>query len=232
MLAVVRAAFATVLLFAFASRAEQELPVYPGAIHTRIGNDLVISGEYYRLAYFLTDDSIPQVAQYFIKEWKRRGIPTMLDGDGRDEVIVSAFYTREGLQRAVILRKHQGRTLGFTVLKDLWVQMDAPDREEPPIENALFASEIADRDERISGQYVTALVDASLDDATAQTEARLAKEGFSRTGLRKQKLKGKSNWVLEFERGAQQVVTTLVEVDSKLTVVNESRTLKLKEKSP
>ena len=56
-----------VLLGAMASGAEQELPVYPGAVHTRIGNDLVIAGEYYRLAYFTTDDSMEKVAGYFAK---------------------------------------------------------------------------------------------------------------------------------------------------------------------
>ena len=39
------------------ARAEQPLPVYPGTVHTRIGNDLVIAGEYYRIAYFTTKDS-------------------------------------------------------------------------------------------------------------------------------------------------------------------------------
>ena len=54
------------LLLSATALGEQPLPVYPGAVHTRIGNDIIIAGEYYRLAYFTTDDSMRQVAQYFV----------------------------------------------------------------------------------------------------------------------------------------------------------------------
>lgn len=223
MRAVVKAALAFALMSGALAHAEQELPVYPGTIHTRIGTDLVIAGEYYRLAYFLTDDPIPQVAQYFASHWKRLGIPTVVDGDGKEEMIVSAFYTREGLQRAVILRVHQGRTLGFSVLRDLWLQQEASAHQEPPYENALFATHISDRDERINGEYTTAILEGSLDFAANQVEGRMARDGFNRTSMKKTKIQGKHNWVMEFERGKERVIATLVEVEAGLTAVNENR---------
>src|SRR5262245_58994591 len=108
------------LLAPFAARAEQELPVYPAVVNTRIGNDFVIAGQYHRLGYFKTKDSLHTVARFFAEKWTREGIPVMLDGDFVNEGVVSAFYTREGLQRAVVVRTYHGATLGFTVLKDLW----------------------------------------------------------------------------------------------------------------
>ena len=116
--ALARVGLWSVLLVAVAASAEQELPVYPGAVHTRIGNDLIIAGEYYRLAYFTTDDSLEKVADYFARHWRTQGYPTVVDGDLRDEAVVSALYTREGLQRGVVLRRHLGKTVGFTVLRD------------------------------------------------------------------------------------------------------------------
>ena len=68
------------LLLATAARAEQPLAVYPGTVHTRIGNDLVIDGELYRMAYFTTGDALPKVAGYFEKLWKEQGYPTVVDG--------------------------------------------------------------------------------------------------------------------------------------------------------
>src|SRR5688500_1731328 len=96
-----------VALWCGGALAQQELPVYPGAAHTRIGGDLLISGEHYRMAYFTTADSMTKVGKYFHQEWKRRGYPTTVDGDGVNELVVSAFYTREGLVRSVVLRRHQ-----------------------------------------------------------------------------------------------------------------------------
>ena len=82
------AALATALavwLAAPVALAEQPLPVYPGTIHTRIGNDLVIAGEYYRIAYFTTSDSMRKVAKYFYDQWKKDGYPTTVDGNFVDE---------------------------------------------------------------------------------------------------------------------------------------------------
>ena len=103
-------------LLSGAAKAEQELPVYPGAVHTRIGNDLVIDGRYYRIAYFTTADPPQQVGAYFAKLWTQAGYPVTVDGDFQPEGVVSAFYTREGLQRSVVLTRHLGKTLGFTVV--------------------------------------------------------------------------------------------------------------------
>src|SRR5688500_9392970 len=84
--------------------AEQELPVYPGVLHTWMGIDLVIGGELFRLAYFTTPDSLKKVGAYFAREWATRGYPVTVDGDFRQGGVVSAFFNREGLVRSVVLR--------------------------------------------------------------------------------------------------------------------------------
>jgi hypothetical protein len=99
-----------------------QLPTYPGAVHTRIGDDLEIGGELYRIAYFTTVDSPLDVAEHFVREWRRRGYPTTAIGDFRSEGVVSAFLTREGVQRAVVVRREGMRTLAFTMVKDLRVR--------------------------------------------------------------------------------------------------------------
>ncbi|MHB8874266.1 MAG: hypothetical protein ACYC8T_11315, partial [Myxococcaceae bacterium] len=76
---------ALLLLAACPALAEQELPVYPGTVHTRIGNDLLISGEYYRIAYFTTEDPMRKVAGFFKDQWTRQGYPTTVDGNFVDE---------------------------------------------------------------------------------------------------------------------------------------------------
>ncbi|HLM45982.1 MAG TPA: hypothetical protein VK458_19080, partial [Myxococcaceae bacterium] len=61
-----------VSLWASPSWAEQELAVYPGTVHTRIGNDLLINGQYHRMAYFTTKDSMEKVAKYFAEYWNKQ----------------------------------------------------------------------------------------------------------------------------------------------------------------
>ena len=68
-----RYALVALLVAAPAAFAEQPLPIYPGTVHTRIGNDLLIAGEYYRLAYFQTKDPLKDVARFFEKQWKDEG---------------------------------------------------------------------------------------------------------------------------------------------------------------
>ena len=91
-----------VLLFAVPALAEQPLPVYPGTTHTRIGNDLVIAGEFYRMGYFLTADSPKTVARYFEAEWKRDGYPVTIDGTFVDEGIISALAPSSIASRAAL----------------------------------------------------------------------------------------------------------------------------------
>ena len=59
---------------------------------------------------------------------------------------MSALYTREGLQRGVVLRRHLGKTVGFTVLEDLWVR--APQQAAPglvKLEGTLFSQDLTTR---------------------------------------------------------------------------------------
>lgn len=215
-------AFTAVFGVATAATAEQELPIYPGAVHTRIGSDLVILGEHYRLAYFTTKDSIETVARYFNWHWKRRGIPTLLEGNFKEEGVVSAFYTREGLQRMVVLRIHQGKTVGFVALRDLWVR--APRASDiPSPEGALYASEIYDREDPDNWTR-SMLVEGSLETARASAEHLLTAEGFDKQS--EQTVAGPSagrRIIVEHRRGPVEVVTTYVDVEGMLTAVQQSR---------
>lgn len=220
-----RYAAAVALCVAFAARAdEQPLPVYPGTVHTRIGEDLVIAGEYYRLAYFLTADGPKKVAMYFAKAWKDEGYPVTVDGDFVTEGIVSAFYTREGLVRSVVVRRHEGKTLGFTVLKDLWVK--APGEGQPPpvppLEGALFAQDARLRDDGGGSFSRTAMLPVGLADAIAQVKKGLEAKRFVLGRDTKVSIDKSSQRVLEFGRGTEQVLVTLVEVEPKVTAVQQT----------
>ncbi|MDC0708813.1 hypothetical protein POL68_10070 [Stigmatella sp. ncwal1] len=209
-----------VLLAAWTAGAEQELPVYPGAVHTRIGQDLVISGEYYRLAYFTTDDTMEKVAGYFEKHWRGLGYPTVVEGDLREEAVVSALYTREGLQRGVVLRKHLGKTVGFSVLRDLWVR--APRKEAPglvKLEGTLFSQDITTRDDPGGSQSRSSLVKGELEAVRRQVSEGLAQQGFSLVRQTGGKLGGEQRFTLEHARKGQQVVTTLSPVDAGTTAI-------------
>ncbi|MBF5045552.1 hypothetical protein FGE12_24300 [Aggregicoccus sp. 17bor-14] len=208
------------LLLAGLARAEQQLPVYPGVVHTRIGNDLVIGGEFYRLAYFTTTDPMEQVARYFEKQWKEQGYPTVVDGDLHEEAVVSALYTREGLQRGVVLRRHDGKTLGFTVLRDLW---ERPPASATPglvkLEGAMYSADVGSRDADGDSQHRTSLIEQSLASVQKELEAKLASAGFRRTRETRQQVDGRPQLTLEFASGAQQVVASLTEMEPQLTAV-------------
>jgi hypothetical protein len=209
-----------VLLGALVARAEQELPVYPGAVHTRIGKDLVISGEYYRLAYFTTDDSMEKVAHYFEKHWRTLGYPTVVEGDLRDEAVVSALYTREGLQRGVVLRRHLGKTVGFSALRDLWVR--APRKDTPglvKLEGTLFSQDITTRDDPGGSRSRSALVKGPLDEVRRQVSEGLTQQGFTLVRQTGGKLGGEERFTLEHARSGEQVVTTLSRVEDGTTAL-------------
>ncbi len=215
-----RCAALGVLLVALAAGAEQELPVYPGTVHTRIGRDLIIAGEYYRLAYFTTNDSMEKVAEYFVKHWRGLGYPTVVEGDMREEAVVSALYTREGLQRGVVLRKHLGKTVGFSVLRDLWVR--APPRPGAglvKLEGTLFSQDITTRDDPGGSQHRSSLVQGELDTVYKQVSEQLARQGFSLVRQAGGKLGGEERLTLEHARRGEQVVTTLSRVDAQATAV-------------
>jgi hypothetical protein len=213
---------ATVLMSATAL-AQQELPVYPGTVHTRIGGDLLISGEHYRMAYFTTADSMTKVGKYFHQEWKRRGYPTTVDGDGVNELTVSAFFTREGLVRSVVLRRHGDKTVGFTALKDLWVR--EPVRPAPamvPLEGTLFAQDLSSRDAESPAQLRSMLVKGSVDATRANLDKKLAESGYKQLKESASRPGGSLILVVEYERGSEHVLITLSEVDESVTVVAQT----------
>lgn len=209
-----RAAALCVALWLGLALAEQPLPVYPGTIHTRIGNDLLISGEYYRLAYFQTDDSVKKVAKYFRDAWTQDGYPVTADGAFVDEGIVSAFYTREGLVRSVVLCRHEGRTLGFTVLKDLWVREPlARASKLPTLEGALLSQDVVLRDEAGGTQARSSLFPTTVGGVRDRFFRAFSDSGYTMIRETNLKVDGKPQRVIEFSRGKEQAVIALAEVE-------------------
>lgn len=215
-----RALVLGMLLTALSAGAEQELPVYPGAVHTRIGRDLVIAGEYYRMAYFTTDDAMEKVAGYFERHWRELGYPTVVEGDLREEAVVSALYTREGLQRGVVLRRHLGKTVGFSVLRDLWLR--APRRPNAglvKLEGTLFSQDITTRDDPGGSSSRSSLVEGDLETVRQRVAEALTGQGFSLVRQVGGKLGGEQRFTLEYARRGEQVVTTLSRVDERTTAL-------------
>jgi hypothetical protein len=213
------------LLWAAPSRAEQQLTTYPGTVHTRIGNDLLINGQYHRMAYFTTKDPMHKVAKYFAEHWRKEGYPVVLDGDLEDEGVVSAFYTREGLQRAVVLRRHMGKTVGFTVLKDLWLFEKPPTGGKGPfiqVEGSLFSADVGTRDESGGSQHRTEVVERGLDEVRQEMASKAEAAGYKLVRESGGKLDGQRTHVLELARGAEQTITTLVELDPKQVAVSQT----------
>ena len=212
-----------VLLLPLLASAEQPLPVYPGTVHTRIGNDLLIDGEYYRLAYFQTGDPLEQVARYFQKQWTAEGYPVTVDGDFREEGVVSAFYTREGLIRSVVLKRHDGKTLGFTVLKDVWVREPlAKAVKLPALEGALFSEELVLRDETGGTQARSSLLEGAIDQTREKVVKAFTDKGYGLIRDTRVKLDGKSQRVIEFSRGKEQAVVSMVQVEPNLVAIQQT----------
>jgi hypothetical protein len=90
---------------------------YPGAKLTPIGG---------QLAYFTTRDSVAVVAAYFSRVLSKGGFPTIVEGDLRDEGVVSAFHTQDGTQLAIVLRRDGKGTLAFLARKNLWATPPVP----------------------------------------------------------------------------------------------------------
>jgi hypothetical protein len=197
----------------------EDLPVYPGTVHTRIGGNLIVNGELFRIAYFTTSDEMVKVAEYFLNQWRRGGYPTVVDGDFEHEAVVSAFYTREGLQRSVVLRVHQGKTLGFSVLKDLW--MKAPPeqgRPLPVLERTLFAHHVSSPD--LGGtQQQSVLVASDLATVHGEVMQQLAQLGFALVDEIKSRREGKQSISLEHRLGNERMITVLTQSEPQLTAV-------------
>ncbi|MBX5482000.1 MAG: hypothetical protein IRZ16_09215 [Myxococcaceae bacterium] len=223
-----RAVLVALALAGGSAFAEQPLATYPGTVHTRIGRDLVIGGEYYRIAYFTTPDSIPKVAEYFFHYFSDQGYPTFVDGDiDLGEVIVSAFYTREGLVRSVVLKAHDGKTLGFTVLKDLWMRADedaagAAREALVPLEGALLSEDLAHDDGQGTALQRTQVVKGTLESVRQELVQRLSSRGFVLNNETATKLDGKRSLTLELGRPGEQVITSLTAVDDGLVGVYQT----------
>lgn len=213
------------LLWAPLAHAEQELATYPGTVHTRIGNDLLIAGQYHRMAYFTTKDSLEKVAKYFQGYWRKQGYPVVVEGDLKNELVVSAFYTREGLQRAVVLRAEPDRTVGFTVLKDLWLYEKPPDAGKGhfiQVEGSVFSADVGARDESGGSQHRTEIVGRNLEGVRQDVVAKLGAAGYSLVRESGGSLDGQRTQVLEYARGAEQTITTLVELSPSQVAVSQS----------
>jgi hypothetical protein len=217
--------FLLLVLWAAPSRAEQELAVYPGAVHTRIGNELLIGGQYHRMAYFTTTDSLVKVARYFHDSWTKQGYPVVVNGDLTQEAVVSAFYTREGLQRAVVLRTHRGKTVGFTVLKDLWLHeppSGASGRPFIQVEGSLFSADVGSRDAAGGSLHRTQVVERDLETVRQELVARFTTAGYKPVRESGGRLDGQRTLVFEYARGAEQALTTLVELESSRVAVSQT----------
>ncbi len=211
------------LLLPLVAHAEQPLPVYPGTFPTRIGKDLLISGEYYRLAYFQTADPLKQVARYFQKQWVDQGYPVTVDGDFKNEGVVSAFYTREGLVRSIVLTQHEGKTLGFAVLKDVWVREPLSKAHKlPPLEGALFSEDLVLRDDSGGTQARSSLLEGTVDELQARLAKGFNEKGYALIRDTRVKLDGKVQRVVEFSRGKEQAVVGFIQLEPKLVAIQQT----------
>jgi hypothetical protein len=216
------AALVAVVAGASVAHAEQPLPVYPGTVHTRIGNDLMIGGEFYRIAYFTTADSMKQVGRYFMEAWKKEGYPVTVDGDFVNEGVVSAFYTREGLIRSVVVRQHMGKTLAFSVLKDVWLQAPQAKADKmPQLEGSVFQQDVVARDTDGQTQHRAQLIEATIEEARSRAIASWQNAGYKLSRESSVVLDGQKQRVLELGKGKEQVVITLAEADPRMTAVQQ-----------
>ncbi len=200
-----------------AARAEQPLPVYPGAVHTRIGGDLIIAGEAYRIAYFVTPDAPRKVGVYFAQKLRAAGYPVTVDGDFTEQGVVSAFYTREGLIRSVVVRAYGDKTVGFCVLKDAWSH--APPPPAPVVEGALVSQELLARGDGAGGRSRALLVERPLPEVRDALARALVQDGYA---LARESGQRESTRVLEHAKGPERVLTTLVQIAPGLTGVHQA----------
>ena len=217
-----RAALLLALSIAGAASAEQPLSTYPGAVHTRIGNDVVVDGEPYRIAYFTSPDSLVKVAGFFRTEWKKQGYPVVSDGDFVREGVVSAFFTREGLQRMVVVQRHGDQTLGFTVLKDLWAEGAQSAAQLPKLEGAMFAHEAVLRGEAGGTENRWSVVVGTVQSVRDARHAAWLAQSYTLSRESRVTEDGQVHRVLEYARSGQQVVLSLVQLDAEHAALQET----------
>ena len=202
------------------ARAPDEVPAYPNTVQIQIGDELVIGGEYFRIAYFTTLDSVSAVAEHFFQTWKKTGLPTMVDGHPEDEMVVSAFYTREGLQRSIVLKQWKGKTIAFAAVRDLWVRADASPKEMfSPGDGAVWLQNVESRDGAARIYHRTALIEDKLGGAAERIRNQLAAAGYSLAQEKWLSREGARQLTLEHIRGGQRVVTHLVEIEVGATAI-------------
>jgi hypothetical protein len=153
-----------------------ELPAYPGTVLTRIGERLIVDGVAQQLAYFVARDPLEAVARYFLQQWKDKGYLTTADGDFRREIVVSAFCTREAIQKAVVLRAQGRMTIGFSVLRSLRAA-SAPSNVQPSVEGQLFVHDSRAPNEARRGSHRTLLLNAGVAQARQKVIEQLRASG-------------------------------------------------------
>jgi hypothetical protein len=203
------------------ARLHDELPAYPNTAQVQIGDELIIGGEYFRISYFTTPDSMSAVADYFFQTWKGMGLPTMVDGDPRDGLVVSAFYTREGLQRSIVLKERAGKTIGFATVRDLWFRA-YPSLQEgmfSPADGIVWLQTVESRDGAARLHHRTALIESRFGSIGADIKQQLAGAGYvlkRETALARQ---GARHLTLEHIKGERRIVTNLAEVEAGATAI-------------
>lgn len=195
------------------------VPVYPGAIHTHLGDDLFLDGFSFRIASFTTRDSIRIVANHFFQEWKQQGYPTVVEGDFEGEAVVSAFSTRTSIQRAVVLRRQRDRTLGFSMVRQLQSHFPAaPVDRMPLLERSLWTSDLAGGASASDWQR-TAILEEGLSNARDLARQQLERAGCT---LVRQAKDGKGRHArlsLEHLCAKGRVTTVLAEQEPGITAL-------------
>ncbi len=210
------------LVFSLVSvQGPEEPPDYPNTVPIQIGDRLVIGGEYFRIEYFTTSDPLGAVAEYFFQRWKSSGYPTMVDGHPGEDMIVSAFYTREGLQRSIVLKQHAGKTIGFSTVRDLHRHAHEGATEElfSPAEGVVWVQDVESIDGAARSQHRTALLEAEFGAALGDIKKQL--DGAAYLLAREVPVirDGARHVALEHVRDGRRIVTHLAEVDARVTAI-------------
>lgn len=211
----------TLLCSTLLARMPDELAGYPNTTQVQIGDELIIGGEYFRISYFTTADSVSAVADYFFQTWKRMGIPTMVDGDPRAELVVSAFYTREGLQRSIVLKERAGKTIGFATVRDLWFRAQLSLRDEmfSPADGVVWLQTVESRDGAARLHHRTALIESGFGSIGSDIREQLAVAGYILKREAALARQGARHLTLEHVKGERRIVTNLAEVEAGATAI-------------
>ena len=165
--------------------SSHELPEYPGTILTEVGEGLFADGVPQRIGYFATSDSVETVAEYFYRRWVAEGLPTVVDGDVEQALIVSAFSTIDAVQRSVILRSQGRTTVGFSVMRALRFEHPPPTLAGD-IEGRLFTHGVVSEANTLKSSGRTILLHSGLARARQSVIERLKSSGC--TGFREESM--------------------------------------------